>query len=322
MSMLTLPDFKEKKLLFIQAEYPRDNVLQLINDNIKFVRDGETVNQMSTHSIFAVFIVGEMTITTALIKKLIAQGISIFFLNYNLRTRATIMSEAEGNFLLREKQYTCIKEITIAGNIVLNKIDAQEATLKKAKKTYEAKIFENARAMLKKVSDNKQLLGVEGNVAKQYFQVFFSDIGWVRRAPQTKEDILNVLLDIGYTYLFNYCDSLLRLFGFDTYKGYYHQLFFQRQSLVCDVMEPMRPLIDYQLMKSYNLKQIKEKDFVFKNGRFDFKDGYKTSKIYSGIFLEAINSNKEQIYTYILQFYRYIMNDAKYPFPVFTIKAE
>jgi CRISPR-associated protein Cas1 len=320
--MLTLPDFQEKKILFIHAEYGKDNLLQLKNDNIKFIRDEETINQMSTHSIFAIFIVGEMTITTALIKKLISQGISTFFLNHNLKTKATVMAEAEGNFLLREKQYTCIKELTIASNIVLNKINAQEETLKKAKKNYEPNIFENARDMLQKVSSHKQLLGIEGNVGKTYFQSFFADIQWNRRAPQTKEDINNLLLDIGYTYLFNYIDSLLRLFGFDTYKGYYHQLFFQRKSLVCDVMEPMRPLIDYQLVKSYNLKQINEKDFIFKNGRFDFKQGFKTSKTYSAIFLETINRNKEEIYTFVLQFYRYIMDDTKYPFPTFTIKIK
>jgi CRISP-associated protein Cas1 len=317
--MLTLPDFKEKRILYVQAEYGHDNLLQLTNDNVRFIRDGEAVNQMSTHNIFAVFIVGEMSITTALLKKLTAQGISVFLLNTNLRTKASVMAEAGGNYLLREKQYACDKELTIAANIVANKINEQEKILKKCKKTYDSNVFKNARDMLQKVDDNQQLLGIEGNVGKTYFQSIFSDIGWVRRAPQTKEDILNLLLDIGYTYLFNYTDSLLRLFGFDTYKGFYHQLFFQRQSLVCDVMEPMRPIIDYRLVKSYNLKQIHEKDFVFKNGRFEFKNGFKTSKEYSSIFLEAINGHKEEIYNYILLFYRYIMNDGKYKFPEFTL---
>ncbi len=317
--MLTLNDFKEKRILYVQAEYGHDNLLQLTNDNIRFLRDGEAVNQMSCHNVFAVFIIGEMSITTALIKKLIEQGISIFFLNQNLRVKATAMAEAEGNFLLRERQYTCVNELTIAAAIVLNKINSQEAVLKKSKEEYNKQVFINARAMLQKVNDNKQLLGIEGNVGKTYFQAIFAGIGWHRRAPQTKEDIPNLLLDIGYTYLLNYCDSLLRLFGFDTYKGYYHQLFFQRQSLTCDVMEPMRPLIDHQILKSYNLKQIKEKDFIFKNGRFEFKEGFKTSKIYSAIFLEVIHGNNEKIYTYILSFYRYIMDDTKYKFPEFKI---
>lgn len=317
--MLTLPDFKEKHILFINAEYGQKNFLQLANDNIRFFRGEEAVNQMSLHKVFAVFIAGEMSITTALLKKLSSYGISVFFLNQNLATKAAVIAEAEGNFLLRQKQYTHVNPLTIAVNIVANKIDSQESVLNKYKAPYSIKVFERARVMLKNVKDNQQLLGIEGNVSKEYFQSLFKKEGWNRRAPQTKEDILNLMLDIGYTYLFNYCDALLRLFGFDTYKGYYHQLFFQRKSLVCDVMEPIRPIIDYQLLKSIHLKQIKEKDFVFKNGRFEFKDGFKGSKKYSAIFLEIINERKEDIYKYILDFYHYSMDDSKYKFPYIKI---
>lgn len=317
--MLSLPDFEEKKILSISAEYGHDNLLQLLNDNIRFVRDGEAINQISSHLVFAIFIVGDMSITTSLIKKLTSQGISVFFLNHNLGLRAAIMAEAEGNYLLRQKQYTWNSDLEIAQNIVSNKIETQESILKNLNKTYDKKTFNNAKIMLKNVRDGQQLLGIEGNVGKIYFQSLFKDIGWVRRAPQTKEDISNLLLDIGYTYLFNYCDALLRLFGFDVYKGYYHQLFFQRKSLVCDIMEPMRPIIDYQLLKSFNLKQIKEKDFIFINGRFEFKEGFKTSKTYASIFLEAINEHKESIYKYVLSFYRHIMNGKKYQFPKFVV---
>lgn len=316
--MLTFPDFKEKRILSVNAEYRHDSLLQLTNDNIRFLRDGQLVNQISCHLVFAVFVIGDISITTALLKKLTSQGISVFFLNHNLRTKASVMSEAEGNYLLRQKQYTGTNDLSVAVNVVTNKIDSQEAVLKKYEKSYDPKIFNHARAMLREVKDREQLLGIEGNVGKEYFQKLFGQIGWVRRAPQTKEDIANLLLDIGYTYLFNYCDALLRLFGFDTYKGYYHQLFFQRKSLVCDVMESMRPIVDYQLLKSFNLKQINKKDFIFKNGRFDFKDGFKSSGTYSSLFLETINCRKEEIYMYVLNFYRYIMNDKKYQYHKFT----
>lgn len=317
--MLSFPDFKEKRILFIHAEYGCENLLKLTNDNIRFIRNGEAIDQMSCHIVFAVFIVGDISITTALLKKLSSYGISVFFLNHNLAVKAAVMAEAEGNYLLRQKQYTSIIEFTVARNIVASKIDSQESVLKKCKKSYDVKVFDHARTMLKRAKDIQQLLGIEGNVGKTYFQTLFAEFGWVRRAPQTKEDITNLLLDIGYTYMFNFCDALLRLFGFDTYKGYYHQLFFQRKSLVCDVMEPMRTIIDYQLLKSFHLKQVSERDFIFRNGRFEFKDGYKTGKEYSSIFLQTINGSKKDIYTYVLSFYRYIMDDIKYQFPQFNL---
>lgn len=317
--MLSFPDFKEKRILFINTEYGHDYLLQLTNDNIRFIRNGETNDQMSCHIVFAVFIVGDLSITTSLLKKLSSYGISVFFLNHNLAVKAAAMSEAEGNYLLRQKQYQSTSDLSIATNIISNKIDNQEAVLKKYNKSYDIRVFDQAGKMLKTVKDNQQLLGIEGNVSKAYFQSLFGEIGWVRRCPQTREDIANLLLDIGYTYLFNFCDALLRLFGFDTYKGYYHQLFFQRKSLACDVVEPMRPLIDYQLLKSFHLKQINDNDFVFKNGRFEFKNGYKSHKTYSSIFLEAINNRREEIYSFAVSFYRHIMDDKKYAFPKFSI---
>lgn len=317
--MLSFPDFKEKRILLVNCEYGADHLLQLTNDNIRFIRNGEEVDRMSCHSVFAVFIIGDMSVTTSLLKKLVSCGISTLFLNHNLSTRAAVMAEAEGNYLLRQRQYRDAGETEIAVNIVLNKLDSQEAILKKLKKSYNAEIFVRARKQLDSSPDLRQLLGIEGSAGKEYFQSLFKEFGWVRRAPQTKEDIVNLLLDIGYTHLFNFCDALLRLFGFDVYKGYYHQLFFQRKSLACDVMEPMRPLIDRHLVKSYHLGQIKENDFVFKNGRFDFCDGFKTAKVYSSLFLEEITGHREDIYKYVLNFYRHVMDGEKYPFPVFSI---
>ena len=67
-------------------------------------------------------------------------------------------------------------------------------------------------------SDFNSLLGIEGNMAKLYFGTLFQSHNWNGRTPRAKTDITNLLLDIGYTYLFNFVDSLLKLYGFDTYS--------------------------------------------------------------------------------------------------------
>lgn len=86
--------------------------------------------------------------------------------------------------------------------------------------------------------------------------------------PRTRNDIPNLLLDIGYTMVYNIIEAHCNLYGFDIYKGVYHTAFYERKSLVCDLVEPFRCLIDRQLRKSYNLGQIDEKDFVFKQGEY------------------------------------------------------
>jgi CRISPR-associated protein Cas1 len=50
-----------------------------------------------------------------------------------------------------------------------------------------------------------------------FFTNYFKEIGWNRRSPRAKNDVKNLLMDIGYTYLFHYIEALLRLYGFDNY---------------------------------------------------------------------------------------------------------
>ena len=45
-----------------------------------------------------------------------------------------------------------------------------------------------------------------------------------------KSDVLNVTLDIGYSILFNFMESFIRMFGFDLYVGVFHRLWFKRKS--------------------------------------------------------------------------------------------
>lgn len=105
-------------------------------------------------------------------------------------------------------------------------------------------------------------------MAKLYFKHEFDCVDWKGRKPRIKSDYVNSILDIGYSMLFNVIDSLLDLFGFDVYCGVLHKEFYMRKSLVCDLMEPFRPIIDTQIRKSINLKQFSESDFNFRNGAY------------------------------------------------------
>jgi len=167
------------------------------------------------------------------------------------------------------------------------------------------------------VSSGKELLGIEGGFTKEYFSTYFKEMNWRKRLPRTKMDIINLLMDIGYTFLFNFIEAMLALYGFDAYKGFYHKLFFQRKSLACDLMEPFRCLIDKQIVKAHHLKQINEKDFKLEKGRY-FLPFNKQPK-YIKLFLDGIMDHKEGIFTYVYDFYRCLMNDDKEP-PSFKIK--
>lgn len=320
--MLSLPDFKEKQILFIRAERSVYNNIRFLNDNIVFSKDGKIINRASCHRVFAVFVIGDITVTSGLMKDGVRHGVSLFFLKDNLETYATINATVEGHVVLRSRQYHSSeqRDFEMAKTLTQNKIANQCFLLEERKMSTgllkEKEKFLNA---VDGATDSASLRGIEGSASRAFFQEYYESLKWHRRAPRTKEDISNVLLDIGYTMLFHCVDSLLRLHGFDTYKGFYHTLFFQRRSLSCDVMEPMRCVIDRALLKMHNLKQIHPKDFSIVDGHYLLP--WTNSKKYSEVFLQAIMDQKEEMYHYIHDYYRYVLSEGESPFPTFVLNV-
>ena len=163
------------------------------------------------------------------------------------------------------------------------------------------------------------MLAIEGNAAKIYFARIFSVVKWKGRKPRIKFDYINSLLDIGYTLLFNFIDAILQVYGFDTYQGVLHTNFYMRKSLVCDLMEPFRVIIDWKIRKAIRLGQFKEEDFVKVGEQWQLE--YKKSSQYSGIFMEELLEYKEEIFFYVRSYYRCFMKDKEIiDYPIFVYK--
>ncbi len=310
--MLNINDFSEKQIVFIGSEDLAENI-HFRNENLVLDRNGKKVNQLSCYKILAVFIIGNVTITSNFIKQAKSFGISVFLMNRNFYLYASIDAYAEGNYLLREKQYSSLNDFFMAKQLVKNKILNQLKLLESIGRLDNYRKRKNLiLGKIENAKDEKTLLGLEGAFGREFFSNYFEKLNWYRRVPRTKVDEVNLLLDMGYTFLFNYIDCLLRLYGFDVYKGFYHKFFFKRKSLSCDIMEPFRCLIDKSILKMYNLKTFDKKDFRFEKGKFVLP--WENSRKYSQVFFDEIVSNKLEIFNYILDFYQFsVNNDRKFP---------
>ena len=131
------------------------------------------------------------------------------------------------------------------------------------------------------------------------------EMGWSGRKPRIKSDYINATLDIGYTYLFNFIECFVRMFGFDIYVGVYHRLWFKRKSLICDLMEPFRCIVDRTTRTAINKKQFSEKDFDIHKGEYRLK--IENNKVYSQVFFDSIVPYKSEIFRYIQSYYRCFM---------------
>lgn len=323
--MLSKPDFMEKQVLFIESDNSKK--LRFKNSNLVLVdENNKIVLQHPCSKIFIVFILGEFSITSVLIKNVKKNAIPLVFLRYSLKPYFSILPDNKGNFLLRKKQYTNTNDLEIAKYVISNKIKNQIVLMisLRYKTVKEKSSISKVKGLLKQIDfaqNCQELLGIEGTASKLFFETYFKNLEFNGRRPRCKDDIFNLLLDIGYHYLFNFVEANLELYGFDTYYGFYHKLFFQRKSLICDLMEPFRCIIDRRIRKSFNLKQINKDEFYFKNGQFYIKREF--NKKYSELMLKEILQHKEKIFLYIQSYYRSFVKGKEIDgYPNFTIEAD
>ncbi|QQS59071.1 type V CRISPR-associated endonuclease Cas1 [Candidatus Peregrinibacteria bacterium] len=318
--MLSYPDFCEKQILFLSTEDARH--LRFQNNNLILEKEKEILFQLPFHRIFALFVIGHGTFSSVFLQKIIKNGVALFFVNQNFRVYAALGAKTEGNTLLRKRQYLLSDSLPIARHLVHNKIKNQLALLQSIRKKtdIEKKAIADIREIAKGIPEaknNESLLGIEGSVAKLFFGAYFREMSWHGRKPRTKFDPANTLLDMGYTILFHILEAHLRLYGFDIYCGVYHQFFYERKSLVCDMVEPFRCLVDRALRNAYGLKQIDEKDFDIHGHQYmlPWKNGGK----YARIFTNAIVERKEDIFRHVQSYYRCFIRDEMEKLPVFSV---
>lgn len=280
----------------------------------------KTLTKLPFQKILALFVIGHITVTTALIDKCTKYGIPIVVMKPNFRPVFFFSVTAEANFLLRQKQYELDKnDIRIPKLLVVNKMRNQlrllEKTRLKNEKIQQAKEhFPRAIQMVEKATNYDTVMGLEGRVAKAFFTAYFEQLGWQGRCPRAKTDPINVTLDIGYTILFNYIEAFVRLFGFDPYIGVYHRLWFKRKSLICDLMEPFRCLIDQQVRKGFNTKQCKLSDFNLIKNEYILKR--EKNADYCKMFYDVLIEEKSLIFKYVRDYYRCFMqkkSTSSYP---------
>ncbi len=316
--MLNPTDFQEKQILFIDPRNEKGKFgMRLQNSNLLLTRDEKATNKISLHKLLSVFVVGDLTITSKLLDGIKKHGASLYFLKRNFEVYASFGANAEANYLARMRQYSMSpqEELEIAKFLVINKIKNQARLLNTQKDERTHVAIQNAQV----AKDEKELLGIEGNFSSMFFKEYFKEIAWRKRMPRAREDVPNLLLDIGYTMLFNFLDSILRLYGLDLYKGVYHKQFFARKSLVTDIEEPFRSIIDKALLKGYKLGIVDENDFEFNTRKREFVLPWKHASKYYKLFSQEIMDRKMEIYHFILAFYRHIMLSEKNKLKAFNI---
>lgn len=307
----------EYRTLFVINCINNNRHLKVSNGELLLTEDVEqsdktkTLTKLPFQKILALFIIGNITITTPLIEKCQKFGVALVVMKPSFRPVFFWANAAEANFLLHQKQYELNKDdIRIAKVIVENKIRNQMRTLsstrcKDEKTTSALMLLKENINIIPSQTNYDALMGMEGICAKSFFNAYFQRFDWKQRRPRTKCDALNATLDIGYTMLFNLIECYLRMFGFDLYVGVYHRMWYKRKSLVCDIMEPFRCIIDKTTRIAWNRKEFSEKDFIVDRGEYRLR--HEKNGDYCRVFFDALIPYKSEMFKYVQAYYRCFM---------------
>lgn len=214
------------------------------------------------------------------------RNVSVSFLTEYGKFLARVSGPVSGNVLLRRQQYRMADDpflsACVARNMISAKIMNARSVISRTLRDHTsdnpamAEVLQAALSRLKgcagKVMREEALdiiRGVEGDAAREYFNVFEhlivsqkEDFTFQERNRRPPRDKVNALLSFTYTILMHDVRSALETVGLDPAVGFLHRDRPGRYSLALDVMEEFRPFFADRLVLSLiNLKQVNNKGF-------------------------------------------------------------
>jgi CRISPR-associated protein Cas1 len=229
-------------------------------------------------------IMGNVQLSTQAVQGLCEAGIPICYFSQGGWFYGMTTGLNSKNVFLRRTQFRLAEEewfaVSFARQLVAGKIRNQRTMLQRnhlEPKVDDLAALKRMAEAAERAQSLDELLGIEGNGARLYFQNFagmikvddeegrksqfrFDFAGRNRRPPR---DAVNALLSLGYSLLVKDLTIACCAVGFDPYLGFYHQPRFGRPALALDLMEPFRPLIaDSAVLAGINTRMVTPKDFV------------------------------------------------------------
>jgi len=114
------------------------------------------------------------------------------------------------------------------------------------------------------------LRGIEGAAARAHFAglaaVLPPALGFAGRNRRPPRDAANVCLSLGYTMLHIEAVQACQISGLDPLLGFYHRPAFGRESLACDLIEPLRASVDLWVWELLRSRRLREEHFSFDHG--------------------------------------------------------
>ena len=286
----------------------KDNItLNYDNHTLVIYKDNQLLNRIPLMAINRIFIYGDIDISSRLMNNLADNKIGVIFLGGRNKDPKMFFHIPHNDAKIRINQYKCSLNndfcIEFCQKLIQDKINSQIKLLSSysviysTRKAEQDSIIQSLKESIVKVSSflkKNQILGCEGSASALYFNgiknIIPIDLLFKKRNRRPPKDPVNSMLSLGYTLL--HYEIVLEIYarGLDPFIGFLHEIDFGRESLSCDIIEPLRYIIDDLVLKLVIEKGFRDELFYYeKNG------ACLMSKIARSIFYKEYSKIQEKI---------------------------
>lgn len=253
------------------------------DNNIEYIV-GRDKKNLKVETLDEIFIFGEANMNTKVLNFMAQRNIVMHIFNY--------YGYYSGSFLPRDKntsgfilvnQVEFYKESNKRLEIAKNIIDAASHNIYRNLRYYAAREcdveseIKQVKALRKDIllcKDINSLMGVEGNIRKNYYSAWNSiikpDIEFKKRIKNPPDNMINALISFSNSLIYSIALSEIYKTSLSPYISFLHEPGRKRFSLSLDITEIFKPLIvDRMIFSLLNKGHITEKDFE-KNSNFTY----------------------------------------------------
>jgi len=283
-------------------------------DNCFVVKNEDRTFEVSAKKVESIMITTSAYISTDAIKFAMDNNIDVIFLDQFGDPYGRVWHPKLGSTtLIRRRQLEIAQQeagLDLAKEWVMAKLDNQIELLGKLansrpeKRKQLAKCGESLEEIKEKLNsligtiDERRgtIMGLEGTAGRTYFEAlsyimperFKFDV----RSRNPAKDEFNCLLNYGYGVLYSMVEKACIIAGLDPYIGFIHTDNYNKLSLVFDLIEPFRTLVDQTVVYLISGRKVKTEYFD------KIKNGLSLNKEGKSVLIGSLNDTFEKTVRY------------------------
>mgnify|MGYP003586020221 FL=1 len=254
----------------------KNGQLKRKDNSLNLVVDGENNRYIPIENVDSIYAFGELDFNTKLINFLSQNGVNVHFFNYygfytgsfypkEKLNSGMLFVEQVKNYIDNERRVNVAREILKAASFNIYR-NLRYYNERGKNLSGEMKFIENLKKKFDLCKTIEELMGIEGNIRKKYYEAFNiiinQEVNFEKRVKHPPDNMINSMISYVNTLVYTTVLSEIYHTQLTPLVSFLHQPGERRFSLSLDIAEIFKPLIaDRLIFSMLNKNQITESDF-------------------------------------------------------------